>query len=128
VRRSSPQEDYIWTLTGVRNLVEKQNKIMEEIRIQNKKSERKLNAESIENINSKVRDGFETKRDSKRQIYKSQNSVSFNTHNTSLIYSKNDMTRSSSSSMQTLRRILEIEEWRQFSERLDLKLETMIYL
>ena len=69
VRRSSPQEDYIWTLAGVRNLVEKQNKIMEEIRIQNKKSERKLNEESTENINLNVSDRFETKRDSKRQIY-----------------------------------------------------------
>ena len=109
-------------------MVEKQNKIMEEIRIQNKKSERKLNTESTENIDLKVSDKFETKSDTKRQIYKSQNSVSFNTETTSHIDSKNDMTRSSSSSMQTLRRILEIEEWRQFSEILDLKLEKMINL
>ena len=108
-------------------MVEKQNKIMEEIRIQNKKSERKLNSESTENIDLKVSDKFETKRDTKRQIYKSQNSVSFNTQTTSQIDSKNDMTRSSSS-MQTLRRILEIEEWRQFSDILDLKLEKMFHL
>ena len=109
-------------------MVEKQNKIMEEISFQNKKSERKLNSESTENIDLKVSDKFETKRDPKGQIYKSQNSVSFNTQTTSQIDSKNDMTRSSSSSMQTLRRILEIEEWRQFSEILDLKLEKMINL
>ena len=88
MRGSSPQEDYIWTLTGVRNLVEKQNKIMEEIRIQNKKSERKLNKESTENIDLKVSDKFETKSDPKRQIYKSQNSVSFNTQATSLIHNR----------------------------------------
>ena len=33
VRRSSPQEDYIWTLTGVKNLLQQQEKLVEEIRL-----------------------------------------------------------------------------------------------
>ena len=32
MRRNSPAEDYILTLTGVKNLIEQQNKIVEEIK------------------------------------------------------------------------------------------------
>ena len=34
-----------------------------------------------------------------------------------------DKTRSSTTSMQTLRRILEVEEWRRVSERIDMRIE-----
>ena len=79
----SPQEEYIQTASGVRSLVEQQNKIMELIRSQS--------GNSLENIK---------------------------THR---------ITRSSSSSNKTLGRILEMDEWRQFSKVLDLKLEEIFH-
>ena len=112
MRRSSPEEDYIFTLAGVKNLIEQQQKIVEEI----KKWDDEVNGNKSENDSFNMSDKFQ-----KSQIPESQNNVTAN----SLVNVTNDLTRSSSSSMQTLRRILEIEEWRRFSEILDLRLETM---
>ena len=88
VRRSSPEEDYIWTLTGVRNLVEEQNKIMEQIKAKDK--ERKSQEKSCEKKTSFIDD---------------------------------NLTRSNSSSMQFLRRILEIEEWKRTSDIFNMRME-----
>ena len=90
VRRSSPEEDYIWTLTGVRNLVEEQNKIMEEIKV--KEKERKSQEKACEKF-------------AKASLM------------------DDNLTRSNSSSMQFLRRILEIEEWKRTSDIFNMRME-----
>ena len=117
MRRSSPEEDYILTLTGVKNLIEQQQKIVEEI----KKWDDEVNRNKSENDSFNMSAKCDVKKFQKSQISEIQNNVTAN----SLVNVTNDLTRSSSSSMQTLRRILEIEEWRRFSEILDLRLETM---
>ena len=83
---------------------------------------RKLNSNATTNINLNASDKCENQNDHESQTNKS---VSFNTKTSSLMDVTNDLTRSSSSSMQTLRRILEIEECRRFSEILDSKMEKL---
>ena len=113
VRRNSPEENYILTLTGVKNLIEQQNKIVEEIKNYEKKDEKKVNSDKNEAENLNMSEFI--------------NSDKSQTPAISSAFSANNLTRSSSSSMQTLRRILEIEEWRRFSEILDFRMDTMFY-
>ena len=92
-------------------MIEQQQKIVEEIKNYEKKGEKKVNIgqNEAENINS---DKSQTRGDNPA---------------ISAAFSANNLTRSSSSSMQTLRRILEIEEWRRYSEILDFRMDTMFY-
>ena len=80
-------------------MVEQQNKIMEQRKTQH-------------------RDTFSQKKD----LHNRGNSVSCDTPSSSCADVAQDLVIGTSSSMQTLRRILEIEELRQFSEKLDQKL------
>ena len=99
-------------------MVEQQNNIMQQIKSQNKKTKERTN--NI-HVNTLHMDSFESKSKSRVDIHKSQNSVYFNTVSSSCLDVTQGITRNSSSSMQTLRRILEIEEMRQFSENIILR-------
>ena len=81
------------------------------------------NNNNINNKNTLKSEGKEgANGDPIRDVYKNQSSMSLTTRSSSCMDVVQGITKSSSSSMQTLRRILEIEEMRQFSEILELKL------
>ena len=83
-------------------MVEEQNKIMEQIRA--KEKERKSQGKSCEKFisqNSDRRDSFERETS----------------------HMEANLTRSNSSSIQILRRILEIEEWRKTSNIINMRME-----
>ena len=98
------------TLAGVKELLEEQDRMMTKLGSTH-------NADSTENMHDKHREIF--KAGAGKEMNKSQTNLSF----TTMCSSQAGITKSSSSSMQTLRRILEIEEMRQFSEMLELKLQ-----
>ena len=77
---------------------------------------------SAEHITLKSEEKEGANGDPIRDVYKNQSSMSLTTRSSSCMDVVQGITKSSSSSMQTLRRILEIEEMRQFSEILELKL------
>ena len=110
-------------MSGVKNLVEQQNNILQQIKTQNKETKGKTNRNSTNdlNLNLKPMHSLESQNKSNIEIDKSESSVSCNTHSSSSVDVRQGITRNSSSSMQTLRRILEIEEMKQFSENIRVK-------
>jgi len=111
-RRSSPAEDYIWTLNGVKSLIEQQQELLR-LFGDNK---------TVKNVDDKI----STKQpDNEGAVYEdSSRAVSLDKYKaTSSLEIREDVTRSSSSSIQTLRRILEVEELKKFSDKLHLKIE-----
>ena len=111
-RRSSPAEDYIWTLNGVKSLIEQQQELLR-LFGDNK---------TVKNVDDKI----STKQpDNEGAVNEdSSRAVSLDKYKaTSSMEIREDFTRSSSSSIQTLRRILEIEELKKFSDKLHLKIE-----
>ena len=111
-RRSSPAEDYIWTLNGVKSLIEQQQELLR-LFGDNK---------TVKNVDDKI----STKQpDNEGAVNEdSSRAVSLDKYKaTSSLEIREDVTRSSSSSIQTLRRILEIEELKKFSDKLHLKIE-----
>ena len=112
-RRSSPAEDYIWTLNGVKSLIEQQQQLLRlfgdsktEKNVDDKISTRQPDNEGAVN-------GDSSRPVSQQDKYKATSSMEI----------REDVTPSSSSSIQTLRRILEIEELKKFSDKLHLKIE-----
>ena len=83
-------------------MVEEQNKIMEQIR--EKEKERKSKENSCEK--------YESKKGDERETFEKMTSLM-----------DDNLTRSNSSSMQFLRRILEIEEWKRNSEIFNMRME-----
>ena len=111
-RRSSPAEDYIWTLNGVKSLIEQQQQLL------------RLFGDSKTEKN--VDDKISTKQPDNEGVVNDDSSraVSLDKYKaTSSMEIREDFTRSSSSSIQTLRRILEIEELKKFSDKLHLKID-----
>ena len=111
-RRSSPAEDYISTLNGVKSLIEQQQELLR-LFGDNK---------TVKNVDDKI----STKQpDNEGAVNEdSSRAVSLDKYKaTSSLEIREDVTRSSSSSIQTLRRILEIEELKKFSDKLHLKIE-----
>ena len=109
-RRSSPAEDYIWTLNGVSSLIDQQQNLLRMFGYQTTK----------ENVDGKIStenpdDDGRVHDDSSRPV-----NVSLDKYKatSSLEIRDEQLTRSSESSIQTLRRILEIEELKKFSDNL----------
>ena len=114
-RRSSPAEDYIWTLNGVSSLIDQQQNLLRMFGYQTTK----------ENVDGKIStenpdDDGRVHDDSSRPV-----NVSLDKYKatSSLEIRDEQLTRSSESSIQTLRRILEIEELKKFSDSLHLRIE-----
>ena len=101
-RRSSPQEDFLFTLTGVRNLMDQQSLLLSEIQ-------------------SSLEYGRDTKDDSVETV----DEVTTSDHLSPPGETETETVTETSSSMQTLRRILEMEELFRFTESLGHKLQVL---
>ena len=112
-RRSSPAEDYIWTLNGVKSLIEQQQHLLRLFGDNKtvKNVDDKISTKQPDNEGAVNEDS--SRPVSQQDKYKATSSMEI----------REDFTRSSSSSIQTLRRILEIEELKKFSDKLHLKIE-----
>ena len=100
-RRSSPAEDYMATLSGVSSLIDQQQQLLRMFQ-----SSSATNTTTTTNNNNSSKSNNKTVSDEKVAETAGE-----------------DLAASSSSSMQTLRRIMEIEELRKFSDILESKLE-----
>ena len=100
-RRSSPAEDYMATLSGVSSMIDQQQQLLRMFQ-----SSSTTNTTTINNNNNSSKSNNKTVSDEKVAETAGE-----------------DLAASSSSSMQTLRRIMEIEELRKFSDILESKLE-----
>ena len=98
-RRSSPAEDYMATLSGVSSLIDQQQQLL-------RMFQSSSNTSTTTNNNNNSKRNNKTVSDEKVAETAGE-----------------DLAASSSSSMQTLRRIMEIEELRKFSDILESKLE-----
>lgn len=112
-RRSSPAEDYMMTLSGVSSLIDQQQQLLRLFQTNNSKP-----ADGKHNTSDNTGDTGD-----KHHSRHSLDTV--DKRNTEGVNTK-DLTRSSSSSMQTLRRILEIEEFRKFSDILESKIDKKV--
>ena len=108
-------EDYIWTLNGVSSLIDQQNQILRLFGYNKteKNVDDKISTKQPDN-DGPVND--DPSRPVSLDKYKATSSLEIRE-------GLEDITRSSSSSIQTLRRILEIEELKKFSDKLHLKIE-----
>ena len=102
-RRSSPAEDYMATLSGVSSLIDQQQQLL---RMFQSSSNTSNTTTTNNNNNNSSKSNNKTVSDEKVAETAGE-----------------DLAASSSSSMQTLRRIMEIEELRKFSDILESKLE-----
>ena len=100
-RRSSPAEDYMATLSGVSSLIDQQQQLLRMFQ----SSSTTTNTTTTNNNNSSSKSNNKTVSDEK------------------VAETAGEDLATSSSSMQTLRRIMEIEELRKFSDILESKLE-----
>ena len=106
-RRSSPAEDYMATLSGVSSLIDQQQQLLRMFQSSSNTSNNTSNNNNNNNNNSSSsKSNNKTVSDEKVAETAGE-----------------DLAASSSSSMQTLRRIMEIEELRKFSDILESKLE-----
>ena len=103
-RRSSPAEDYMATLSGVSSLIDQQQQLLRMFQSSSNTSNNTTTTNN--NNNSSSKSNNKTVSDEKVAETAGE-----------------DLAASSSSSMQTLRRIMEIEELRKFSDILESKLE-----
>ena len=103
-RRSSPAEDYMATLSGVSSLIDQQQQLLR--MFQSSSNTTTNTTTTTNNNNSSSKSNNKTVSDEKVAETAGE-----------------DLAASSSSSMQTLRRIMEIEELRKFSDILESKLE-----
>ena len=108
-RRSSPAEDYMATLSGVSSLIDQQQQLL---RMFQSSSNTSNNTTTTTTNNNKSNNNNSSKSNNKTV---SDEKVAET--------AGEDLAASSSSSMQTLRRIMEIEELRKFSDILESKLE-----
>merc|ERR1712032_1257287 len=114
-RRSSPAEDYMMTLSGVSSLIDQQQQLLR--LFQTNSSKQTNSSQSADDQNNT----------SDKQMGGDPSSSHHSLHTVDKRNTENkDLTRSSSSSMQTLRRILEIEEFRKFSDMLESKIDKKV--
>merc|ERR1712130_327001 len=118
-RRMNPAEDYMMTLTGVSNLIDQQQQLLRLFKTNNIKDVNNVNNDKNISTNSDNNDGQNVD-SSKHASHNSLDLDKFKANSYAEV--GKDMTGSSSSSMQTLRRILEIEELRKFSDNMDIKI------
>ena len=104
-RRSSPAEDYMATLSGVSSLIDQQQQLLRMFQSSSNTSNN-TNTTTTTNNNNSSKSNNKTVSDEKVAETAGE-----------------DLAASPSSSMQTLRRIMEIEELRKFSDILESKLE-----
>ena len=117
-----PDEEYLSTLVGVQDLLQQQSRIIENIKQKQKKAKKEECSDVY--VNEKESKLNPHTNSTNKDLKSYQDNVYSVSTNQSI--GNNAMTRSSSSSMQTLRRILEIEELRRFSELLELKFDFQI--
>ena len=106
-RRSSPAEDYMATLSGVSSLIDQQQQLLRMFQ----SSSTTTNTTTTNNNNNNSSSSSSSKSNNK--------TVS----DEKVAETAGEDLATSSSSMQTLRRIMEIEELRKFSDILESKLE-----
>ena len=112
------------TLSGVSSLIDQQQQLLRLFQTNNKAADGKNNTSDNNNGDSNGDKGEEpSSSDDKHHSRHSLDTV--DKRNTEGVNTK-DLTRSSSSSMQTLRRILEIEEFRKFSDILESKIDKKV--
>ena len=120
-RRSSPAEDYMMTLSGVSSLIDQQQQLLRLFQTNNP-----IAADDKNNTSDNNGDNDREVPSSSADQHHSRHSLdTVDKRNTEGSNTK-DLTRSSSSSMQTLRRILEIEEFRKFSDILESKIDKKV--
>merc|ERR1712117_690497 len=120
-RRSSPAEDYMMTLSGVSSLIDQQQQLLRLFQTNNT-----IAADDKNNTSDNNGDNDREVPSSSADQHHSRHSLdTVDKRNTEGSNTK-DLTRSSSSSMQTLRRILEIEEFRKFSDILESKIDKKV--
>ena len=107
VRRSSPEEDYMWTLSGVRSLIDQQQQLLK--LFTSHSNNHSHNSDQSDNKDDESKHNSVDK-------YKASSYLEVRANNSK------DLTSSNTSSIQTIRRILEIEELRKFSEGLEAKI------
>ena len=108
------------TLSGVSSLIDQQQQLLRLFQTNNKAADGKNN--TSDNTGDNTGEG-QTSSGDKHHSRHSLDTV--DKRNTEGVNTK-DLTRSSSSSMQTLRRILEIEEFRKFSDILESKIDKKV--
>ena len=119
-RRSSPAEDYMMTLSGVSSLIDQQQQLLRLFQTNNTKA-----ADGKHNTSDNTGDNTGDTGDTGDKHHSRHSLDTVDKRNTEGVNTK-DLTRSSSSSMQTLRRILEIEEFRKFSDMLESKIDKKV--
>lgn len=107
VRRSSPEEDYMWTLSGVRSLIDQQQQLLKLFTSHSNPTNKSDQSDNKDD---------ESKHNSIDK-YKASSYLEVRANNSK------DLTSSNTSSIQTIRRILEIEELRKFSDGLEAKFD-----
>ena len=111
VRRSSPEEDYMMTLSGVRSLIDQQQQLLKLFTV---------TSNSTADTSATTETGHDNNEDDETKNNKMDK---FKESGYMEVKSSDDVTCSTkSSSIQTIRRILEIEELRRFSDALESKI------
>ena len=112
-RRSSPAEDYIWTLNGVSSLIDQQQQLLGLFGYNKEEKNEDKMCNKQDDSDHTVNEDSRNNPLNKTAEFKASSSVEI----------RENVTRSSSSSIQTLRRILEIEELKKFSDNINNKIE-----
>ena len=111
VRRSSPEEDYMMTLSGVRSLVDQQQQLLKLFTV---------SSNSTADTSATTETGHDNNEDDETKNNKMDQ---FKESGYMEVKSSDDVKcLTKSSSIQTIRRILEIEELRRFSDALESKI------
>ena len=116
-RRASPAEDYMMTLSGVSSLIDQQQQLLRLFQTNNGKQP------DISNNSKGDKHNTSDNGESVGEGHRSHHSLDTAEKGNRVLNTSKDLTRSSSSSMQTIRRILEIEELRKFSDTLESKID-----
>ena len=111
------------TLSGVSSLIDQQQQLLRLFQTNNKAADGKHN--TSDNMGDNTGDTGEGPTSSGDKHHSRHSLDTVDKRNTEGVNTK-DLTRSSSSSMQTLRRILEIEEFRKFSDILESKIDKKV--
>ena len=122
-RRASPAEDYMMTLSGVSSLIDQQQQLLRLFQTNNGKQSDISNNSKGDKHNTSDNGESVGEGQSSRNQHRSHHSLDTAEKGNRVLNTSKDLTRSSSSSMQTIRRILEIEELRKFSDTLESKID-----
>ena len=122
-RRASPAEDYMMTLSGVSSLIDQQQQLLRLFQTNNGKQPDISNNSKGDKHNTSDNGESVGEGQSSHNQHRSHHSLDTAEKGNRVLNTSKDLTRSSSSSMQTIRRILEIEELRKFSDTLESKID-----